>query len=114
MPCYHPLPCYLARTRNAKTGKRSVVFSVNDGYKDKALAVPCGQCIGCRLGELASGRCAVSTSKLYEHNLFVTLSYEDDKLPPGGSLRPRDFVLFMKKLRKRRDGVRFSMWRVWR
>lgn len=106
MPCYHPIPGWLSKVRNA-SGKRSVVFNLNDGYKDKKVEVPCGKCIGCRL-EYArrwAVRC-VHESKLWDDNCFVTLTYE--KEPEGGSLRPRDFVLFMKRLRKQYGpGVRF-------
>lgn len=36
---------------------------------------------------------------MYEHNVFATLTYSDEHLPAGGSLRPDDFVGFMKRLR---------------
>lgn len=38
---------------------------------------------------------------MYEDNCFITLTYEDEKLPKWGSLKKRDFQLFMKKLRKK-------------
>lgn len=108
MPCYHPLPGWLSKSRNA-SGKRSVVFNVSEGFKDKQVQVPCGRCIGCRL-EYARRwaiRC-VHESKLYEQNCFVTLTYDPDRIPENGSLRPRDFVLFMKRLRKQYGpGIRF-------
>ena len=38
----------------------------------------------------------------------MTLTYDDDNLPLDGSLRPRDMVLFLKRLRKRfGPGIRF-------
>ena len=37
---------------------------------------------------------------MHRENCFITLTYANEKLPPKGSLRPRDFVLFMKHLRK--------------
>lgn len=40
-------------------------------------------------------------SSLYDENAFVTLTYSDDHLPPGGSLDKVAFQLFMKRLRKR-------------
>ena len=38
---------------------------------------------------------------MHKQNCFVTLTYRPDSVPPGGSLRYRDFQLFMKRLRKR-------------
>lgn len=106
MACYHPLPAWYAKERNP-SGKRGVVFNLNLGFKDRPLQVPCGKCIGCRLERSRQWavRC-LHESKLYDRNVFVTLTYE--KVPPGGSLRPADFVKFMKRLRKRfGDGIRF-------
>lgn len=40
-------------------------------------------------------------------NWFATLTYDDDKLPPNKSLRPEDFVLFMKRFRHKHPGIRF-------
>lgn len=43
---------------------------------------------------------------MHEENTFVTLTYNEKNLPMQNSiptLRPRDFQLFMKKLRRRRD-----------
>jgi len=38
-------------------------------------------------------------SYLHSRSTFVTLTYSPEKLPPGGSLQPRDLVLFLKRLR---------------
>lgn len=105
MPCYHPLPGWWAKRVN-ESGKRGIVFDVSAGFKDKPVEVPCGKCIGCRLERSRQWavRC-MHESKLWESSVFVTLTYET--VPPGGSLCPRDFVLFMKKLRLARPGVRF-------
>lgn len=105
MPCFHPIPGWLAKRVN-ESGKRGIVFDVSAGFKDKPVEVPCGKCVGCRLERSRQWavRC-LHESKLHDSSLFVTLTYET--VPPGGSLRPRDFVLFMKRLRITHPGVRF-------
>lgn len=90
-------------------------FPENDYYR-----IPCGQCIDCRLRyskEWASR--IICESALYEYNLFVTLTYDDDHLPLSkvcptlSTLDYRDLQLFLKRFREalRRDfgftGVRF-------
>jgi len=54
-------------------------------------------------------RCTHEAS-MWKENVFVTLTYSEGNVPKWrgcDSLCPRDFVLFMKKLRKVKDGVRF-------
>ncbi|AXH76471.1 MAG: replication initiator protein [Microviridae sp.] len=41
--------------------------------------------------------------KMHAHNAYVTLTYNDECLPPGGTLVVRDVQLFMKRLRKSRE-----------
>lgn len=100
MACFCPLRGYKAREVN-ETGKRSLVFAKYDGYADLPVEVPCGQCLGCRQERARQWamRCAHEAS-LHERNCFITLTYDDDHLPLYGSLRKRDFQLFIKRLRK--------------
>ncbi|AXH77990.1 MAG: replication initiator protein [Microviridae sp.] len=46
-------------------------------------------------------------AKMHDDNCFITLTYDEQNVPSDGSLRPRDYVLFMKKLRKKYGPVRF-------
>jgi hypothetical protein len=46
----------------------------------------------------------VGESSLYEKNCFITLTYDDDHLPEGGTLVKKDFQDFMKRLRKANPG----------
>lgn len=47
-------------------------------------------------------------SSLHELSSFVTLTYDDEHLPPGGSLLKVDLQKFMRKLRKKSIGrIRF-------
>lgn len=100
MPCFHPLRGYRARVVGP-SGKRSVVFNPRHGFHDMPVDLPCGQCIGCRLERSRQWamRC-VHEASLYDASCFVTLTYDDEHLPEFGSLRKRDFQLFMKRLRK--------------
>lgn len=72
------------------------------------MHVPCGSCVGCRLERARQWalRC-MHESSLHDVNSFVTLTYSNEHLEPGASLRPRDFTLFMKRLRKKRGDVRY-------
>lgn len=108
MPCYHPLPGWYGKTRGP-SGKRPVVFQFNEGLKDRPVSVPCGKCTGCLLERARQWavRCQ-HEAQLHASNLFVTLTYDDAHLPPGGSLQPGDMVLFLKRLRKHAGpGLRF-------
>lgn len=108
MPCYHPLKGFKSKAINP-TGKRSIVFNSKDGFADLPVQLPCGQCVGCRLERSRQWaiRCAHEAS-LYADNCFITLTYNDDHLPPDRSLQIDHFQKFMKRLRKKfGEGIRF-------
>jgi len=48
-------------------------------------------------------------ASLHEHNCFLTLTYDEEHLPPDGRLVPEDFQKFIKRLRRaidrRADGI---------
>lgn len=95
MPCFSPHTAY-----QAKDG--TIVFSELKKYDAwRTLTLACGQCIGCRLERSRQWavRC-MHEAQLHEHNAFVTLTYDDAHLPGNGSLKHRDFQLFLKRLRK--------------
>lgn len=97
---------YRSLFKNA-SGKRSIVFSLKSGYSDMKVTLPCGQCIGCRLDRSRQWaiRCMHEAS-LYTRNCFITLTFNDKYVTD--SLDKRDFVLFMKRLRKKfGQGVRY-------
>jgi hypothetical protein len=37
---------------------------------------------------------------MHENNCFLTLTYDEENVPEDGCLEPRDYKLFLKKLRK--------------
>lgn len=99
MVCYHPLKAWRGRVAG-KSGRAPVVFNVKDGWEDRPVTLPCGQCVGCRLERSRQWavRC-VHEAQLHEDNSFITLTYNNDHLPSDGSLDIRHFQLFMKRLR---------------
>lgn len=101
MACYSPLRAFRAPGVSS-TGRLRVSFKPAGAYVDTEFAVPCGQCIGCRLERSRQWalRC-LHEAELYERNCFVTLTYSDVFIPPFGSLVFRHFQLFLKRLRKR-------------
>lgn len=98
MACFHPLRAY--RDCSAGHGKPQLSFAQPKGAFLE-VSFPCGQCIGCRLEKSRQWamRCMHEAS-LHDSNCFITLTYDDEHMPPGGSLDPRAFVLFLKRLRQ--------------
>lgn len=119
MACFSPLEGFYGRGRT-KNGKRKLVFPQTAAGERRAAVVsggeivelPCGKCEGCLLDRSQEWalRCEQEAS-LWKENVFVTLTYSTECLPVVGgvpTLRPSDFVLFMKRLRKEKGGrIRF-------
>lgn len=97
MPCYSPLKGYKCK----ETG--GLVFKREQGREK--MEVACGQCLGCRLDRSRMWAMRIThEASLYDSGLgnsFVTLTYRPESVPENESLRPRDYTLFMKRLRKR-------------
>ncbi|QCQ84807.1 replication initiator protein [Blackfly microvirus SF02] len=108
LSCFGPLTAYYGKTVNPVTGRRPMVFDVRRSFDGLRIPVPCGQCIGCRLerSRLWAIRC-MHEKRLHHESAFITLTYDNDHVPAGGSLRKRDLQLFFKRLRKvRPSGLR--------
>ena len=108
MPCFSPLQAFKLEGWH-QYGLPPVFKRPAGAHRE--IKLPCGQCIGCRLERSRQWavRCMHEAS-LYENNCFLTLTYDDAHLPNGNNLVYRDFVLFMKRLRKRcGSGIRFYM-----
>lgn len=101
MSCFKPLTGWYSKFKNL-SGKRSIVFNRNEALDPyHSLSIPCGQCIGCRLEKSRQWaiRCSLE-SQLYQNSYFLTLTYDDEHLPRGGTLVPEDLQKFLKKLRR--------------
>lgn len=93
MACYRPVDAWVP----LKGGP--ICFSEKKDCRQ--VKIPCRQCIGCRIQrqEQWATRC-YAESRSHDRNSFVTLTYDDAHLPPGGTLRYRDVQLFLKRARK--------------
>ena len=120
MSCYHPLNGLVIGTNS--NGKKNIRV-VNSEFKNRFselsyIDIPCGKCIGCRLdySRQWADRCMLE-AQYHEKNCFITLTYDNDNLPPAkefidnttGEIRKsnihplvkKDFQDFMKRLRDR-------------
>lgn len=100
MRCDHLITMYRSKYVNPATGKRQMVSNPNLGVKFTGTQLPCGQCMGCKINKkLMWATRIVHEASLHQNNSFITLTYNDEDLPPGGSLVKSDFQKFMKRLR---------------
>ncbi|AXL14714.1 replication initiator protein [Microviridae sp.] len=107
MPCYKPLWAWRSPHTGALIWKQSP-----RSMSWEKLEIPCSQCIGCRLEKSRQWamRCMHEAS-LYEENVFITLTYDDEYLPSDRSLDVTHWQKFMKRLKKSYGGkkIRFYM-----
>ena len=94
MTCYHPL-----RAAQLREGEK---IRINPPHAETNMQIPCGKCIGCRVARAAQwGNRCMHEASCYDHNRFVTLTYDDAHLPPNGFLDKTHLSKFLKKLRKK-------------
>lgn len=100
MPCYSPLLGFKSRENGGLTFRREQ----STGEK---MTVACGGCIGCRLDRSREWAARIiHESRSHDDNCFITLTYDEDKMPRlfsngPGTLVKEHFQKFMKRLRKR-------------
>lgn len=97
MPCYHPIPAELEWIRYAGQTPKKYMKLHPEGEPTHWL--PCQKCLGCR--EIQQQQLALRITHeatAYTHNHFLTLTYEEEKLPRG--LQKHHMQNFWKKLRK--------------
>lgn len=100
MQCFTPLKAY-------RTNDNSIIFSETKEVHTQ-LELPCGQCIGCRLQHAETWAIRmVHEAQTHEENSFVTLTYDDENLPPNG-LQYSDVTKFIKKLRRVLDKTQYK------
>lgn len=100
MPCFHPIPA------SQDMGK----VRLHPPIGEANLQLPCGTCIGCKVQRATQwGLRAQHEASMWQHNSFVTLTYDDEHLPADNQLQPADLRNFLKRLRRaaedRRPGI---------
>lgn len=92
MACYNMIPAY--------QGEPGGPVRLLPPLGTANLEVRCGRCIGCRADRAHEwGERCYHEAQCYEHNIFATLTYDEDHVP--WSLRPDHVWRWMKRLRKR-------------
>lgn len=101
MGCLYPLQSYRAKKPN-DSGKYPMVFTMREAAQtDEPIDLPCGKCHGCRADKTRDwGIRCYHESLQNRYNSFITLTYDDDHLPPGGKLAPDHLRSYIKALRK--------------
>lgn len=101
MACYHPIPA-------SQDGQSQPRLWPPMGEAN--LALPCGKCIGCRTDRATqwAHRCSHEAAS-WKYNTFLTLTYDDENLPPEGHLVASDLQKFLKRLRKYANGTSSSI-----
>jgi len=100
MPCYSPVGCVMGKSgpefRPAKRGSGEIYS-----------ALPCGGCTGCRLDKAQAWklRCA-NEALMHKQNCWMTLTYDPEHLPHGGTLVKEHHQKFIRALRD--QGAKFS------
>lgn len=66
----------------------------------QGVPFPCGQCLPCRINKRRVWTHRLILESMYhEESSFITLTYSDEYLPKGGTLRRKDLRDFFKRLR---------------
>lgn len=97
--------------RSTPSGKRLLV----PGYPGKKVKYnmimrACGSCTGCRVKRRMDWAFRLKNeSEYHPHSWFVTLTYDDENLPHGGSLYHEHISKFVRALRKKQpeEDIRF-------
>ncbi len=76
------------------------------------VPVPCGRCMYCRIQRSQSWAIRISHEMQTSGNrgVFLTLTYDDEHVPPNGSLVKSDFQKYIKRIRK--AGLKFKYYGV--
>jgi len=106
MPCAAPI-----RAHKTPSGRLAFFKATDWQYHIEpytGLQVPCGTCICCREEQARQAAVRIAhEAQTHERNAFLTLTYNDQTLPPYGSLNYQDLTKFLKRARKAFGKLRY-------
>jgi len=98
--CYRPTLAYKSLKKNA-SGKYPLLFK-NGPYAGELLRIPCGGCIGCRVDYSDQWATRIMhEAQMHQDTCYLTLTYDDEKVPFDGSVNKSDLRAFWKSLRNK-------------
>lgn len=115
MTCYYQRPAWIERDHQGnpvrnENGKLELRFSNKGSHIDPDYELPCGKCVGCRASQARDwGVRMYHESLCHEQNCMVTLTYDDDHLPPDHKINKEDPQKFIKRLRYHGYKVRYVL-----
>lgn len=69
--------------------------------KNSSNPVKCGKCLSCRINQRSEKTHRIMLEAMaHEHNCFVTLTYNDEHLPPLGNVSKDELDKWIKRFRK--------------
>lgn len=93
---------FLRKTWQPLSGGRLLFKQPPDLCNYREVMVGCGQCMGCRKAKTMHQTTRIlAEAKMHVDSCFITLSYDSEHYPKGGSLVKKDLQDFMKRLRSR-------------
>ncbi|WNK13053.1 MAG: replication initiator protein [Microvirus sp.] len=94
--CYHPIPAY--------QDLPGTDVRLWPHLGEANMQLPCGNCLGCKTSHATEwARRAEHEASMWEHNCFLTLTYDEQHLSKEATLEPTDLQKFIKRLRTSRD-----------
>lgn len=86
-----------------------MTIDINQEYNNPKITwLPCGKCLNCRLTHAKTWQNRVWLEmKEHKESYFLTLTYNEKNIPNNKSLKKRDMQLFIKKIRKKGQKIRY-------
>lgn len=113
MTCYFPKDAW--RIPYPEYGQSTIVFRASEKQKEtcELIPIPCRKCMGCRIdyGKQWTVR-IMHEAQMAGESVFLTLTYNDEKLPSDGSIRKLTLQNFHKTLRNNLSPVTYRHYSI--